>query len=113
MDRTQGVPTTAADPVLQSEHVQIFAAVAREFAERAPAVAEKLGKSGGQWVAIGFLTTGLIGLGTMFVAHLVGDGTLRAKVNRTECHVEWLVEREVAKDRGEPLPAFHPLACGR
>lgn len=117
---TQGVPHGAptephatVNGVVQSEHVQIAIAVAREFAAGAPAVVEKLGKTGGQWVAIGMLTIVVGGLSAAFGLHLLGDGTLRAKVDRTECHVEWLVEREVAKDRGEPLPAFHPLACGR
>lgn len=58
------------------------------------------------WLAVGALTAA-------FGAHLVGDGTVKAKASRTECLVEFLVERELARDRGEPPPPFSPLACSK
>jgi hypothetical protein len=80
--------------------------------DRLPALATSLKRSGASghiaalWIVVAGLTVGL-------VVHIAGDESLRAKVDRTECHVEWLVERAVAEDRGEPPPPFSPLACGR
>jgi len=77
-----------------------------------PAIATRIKRSGPDghiavlWCAFGALTLG-------FVLHVLGDGTLRAKVDRTECHVNYLVERAIAEDRGEPPPPFSPLACYR
>jgi hypothetical protein len=77
-----------------------------------PAVVAKVKRSGpsghiaAQWVVLGALTIA-------FALHVLGDGSLRSKVDRTECHVEWLVERAVAEDRGEPPPPFSPLSCSR
>ncbi len=74
-----------------------------------PSVATKLGKGpGGHVVALWIVVAAMAAGGAL---HIVGDGTLRAQVERTECHVEWLVSREIARDRGEAPPAFSPLAC--
>ncbi len=74
-----------------------------------PTVAAKLGKGPGGhvvalWIVVASMAAGM-------ALHIVGDGTLRAQLGRTECHVEWLVSREIARDRGEPPPPFSPLAC--
>lgn len=58
----------------------------------------------GQWAAI-------IALAAAFAMHIVGDGTVRANAERTECLVEWLVNRAVAEDQGQPPPQLSPLAC--
>ena len=73
-----------------------------------PAVGSKLGTPGPHIAALWLV---FVGLTTAFVLHMLGDGTLRDQVQRTECHVEWLVERAVAEDRGLPAPQFTPLAC--
>jgi hypothetical protein len=77
-----------------------------------PAVAGnlKLSPGGGHIVALWIVVAAMAVGG---VLHVLGDGTLRDKVDRTECHVEWLVERAVAEDRGQPPPPFSPLACDR
>jgi hypothetical protein len=88
--------------------------VADHVIDRLPSVAAKLGplRSGlGAHVAMLWIVVAVLAVGSVY--HLIGDGTLRDKVERTECHVEWLVEREVARDRGEPPPPFSPLACSR
>ena len=97
----------------QQPHVPDWIVVADHVLERLPAVvgrlgALKLGPGGGHIVAIWIVLGASIVAGAV---HLVGDGSLRSKVDRTECHVEWLVERAVAEDRGEPPPPFSPLGC--
>lgn len=41
-----------------------------------------------------------------FALHMIGDGTVREKTDKTERLVEWLVRREVARDTGQPPPAL-------
>lgn len=71
------------------------------------------GDGGSRWVTVGLAVLYLLVVvhAAAFGMHLVGDGTVRKKTDRTECLVEWLVERSVAEDRGEPKPSFSPLGC--
>jgi hypothetical protein len=86
--------------------------VADHIIDRLPTVAGRLGAiklgPGGHILALWIVLGAAIVGGVM---HIIGDGSLRSKVDRTECHVEWLVERAVAEDRGEPAPPFSPLGC--
>mgnify|MGYP003406262659 CR=1 FL=1 len=97
----------------QPEPLPGWVVIVDHVLDRLPGAAQrlgviKLGPGGGHIIALWIvLGAGIVG----GVVHVMGDGTLRAKVDRTECHVEWLVERAVAEDRGEPPPPFSPLAC--
>ena len=97
-----------------------WVAVVDHVFDRLPTVAGRLSKlgpisPGGHIIALWIVVAVAICGG---VFHVMGDGTLRAKVerteakvDRTECYVEWLVERAVAEDRGEPPPPFSPQGC--
>jgi hypothetical protein len=86
--------------------------VADHVIDRLPAIAAKLGPiKGGLGAHVLLLWLAVAAAYVGGVLHVMGDGSLRAKVERTECHVTWLVERAVAEDRGEPAPPFSPLGC--
>lgn len=117
-DKTTLVPTTApatSSSSMHTEHVQMAVAVAREFADRAPAVVERVSKMGtsGLWAAVIFLAASQGVQVAAFLLHLQGDGTLRNQVDRTECHVDYLVDRALATDRGDPPPQYQPRSCDR
>lgn len=101
------------ETTVKASEVPTWIMVADHVLDRLPTVAGrlgalKLGPGGGHIVALWIvLATGIVG----GVVHVIGDGSLRAKVDRTECRVEWLVERAVAQDLGQPAPPFSPLAC--
>ncbi len=101
-EQIHGAPVPSWVPVVDHVLAQLPAVI--------PNVATKLGGKGpgghvvALWIVVASMAAGM-------ALHIVGDGTLRAQLGRTECHVEWLVSREIARDRGEAPPAFSPLAC--
>jgi hypothetical protein len=94
----------------KSQQLPEWVTVADHVLDRLPAISSKLRLAGpgghivALWIVVGAVTVAL-------VSHLVGDGTVRSTAKRSECLVEWLVERAVAEDRGEPPPPFSPLGC--
>ena len=92
-------PPTEPHAVAEAPHVdaeRIAAAVTRE----ALGALVKAGGSGrGQWAAI-------VALAAALAVHIVGDGTVRTKVDRMERIVEWLGARAIAEDRGDPPPPY-------
>lgn len=99
------MPGAAAHP---DPWVGRFIAITDYVIAKVPAAG---GGGRGMGVAVAVLYLFVVVHAAGFVAHLVGDGTVKARAARTDCHVVWLVMRAVADDRGEPPPPFDPLAC--
>ena len=100
-------PNAATEPVVYADPwIGRLTAVADHVMGQMPA-----GSGGGRTVAIAILYLLVVVHAAAFGAHLVGDGSVKAKAARTECLVEWLVERAVADDQGKPPPPFSPLSC--
>lgn len=83
--------------------------VVDHIVDRLPDASRKIGATrfpGGHvlvlWVIVAALAVG-------FVAHVVGDGTVKAKADRTEELVEWLVRRAIAEDAGKEPPPYPVL----
>lgn len=110
--RAEDIPSSSQS--IRAEQPVVFA---DPWVGRLTAVADHVigqmpaGSGGGRTVAIAVLYLLVVVHAAAFGAHLVSDGTTKAKADRTECLVEWLVERAVAEDQAKPPPPFSPLSC--
>lgn len=102
-----GIGQPPAEPDLP-EWVRIADHVFDRVADRLPGMADRIGKGGpiGPLIHIVLLWVIVFGLVSAFAVHIVGDGLVREKTDRTERLVEWLVMRALAEDRNEPPPPY-------
>jgi hypothetical protein len=93
-------------PPLEPKIAQ-WLAIAEHVAVRFPGIATKLspgpGGPSGHIIALWIVLAATV---VALASHIVGEGTVRAKLDRMEKIVEWLGKRAIAEDRGAPPPEY-------